>query len=371
MVQPKYSPEEALQRIKLMMKYDSSKTLNENVQTIEERTGTGEVALGAGTTGALGGAALGGTALSSSTALAAPVTTALGGSAYAATSVGYALGAGSATAAATIGGAVIGGVAALALAPLAYWLITKDTGANKVKKFFEMCSSEGAKIAKLERKIDDRTLRDMSDNINDAVNYSTWGFLAGTDEEKLFDQFRALQDGTASDFCALVNQYNKNYGDLWDDLDGDIDAEDEWNQIFRPLRNCVEDSLLTIADETEQDCKSNPDQKKCQPLNKIQGGGYTVCTGMFTKGCKTEPEGAVGKVQACLGGLVKDGKFGPKTEAKLREKAPEFAGGFRENEVEKICSKVASTTSVSGATPEVEKLASDTDEKIASLTEPF
>jgi hypothetical protein len=27
MVQPKYSPEEALERIKLMMKYDSSKTL--------------------------------------------------------------------------------------------------------------------------------------------------------------------------------------------------------------------------------------------------------------------------------------------------------------------------------------------------------
>jgi hypothetical protein len=31
MVQPKYSPEEALERIKLMMNYDSSKTLNEIV----------------------------------------------------------------------------------------------------------------------------------------------------------------------------------------------------------------------------------------------------------------------------------------------------------------------------------------------------
>lgn len=31
MVHPKYSPEEALQRVKLMMKYDSSKTLNENI----------------------------------------------------------------------------------------------------------------------------------------------------------------------------------------------------------------------------------------------------------------------------------------------------------------------------------------------------
>jgi len=36
MVQPKYSPEEALQRVKLMMGYDSSKTLNENKSVIFE-----------------------------------------------------------------------------------------------------------------------------------------------------------------------------------------------------------------------------------------------------------------------------------------------------------------------------------------------
>jgi hypothetical protein len=38
MVQPKYSPEEALQRIKLMMEYDSSKTLDENKKVISEQT---------------------------------------------------------------------------------------------------------------------------------------------------------------------------------------------------------------------------------------------------------------------------------------------------------------------------------------------
>ena len=34
MVQPKYSPEEALQKIKLMMSYDMSKTLNENKEML-------------------------------------------------------------------------------------------------------------------------------------------------------------------------------------------------------------------------------------------------------------------------------------------------------------------------------------------------
>ena len=38
MVQPKYSPEEALQRIKLMMEYDSSKTLTENKKVIKEQS---------------------------------------------------------------------------------------------------------------------------------------------------------------------------------------------------------------------------------------------------------------------------------------------------------------------------------------------
>lgn len=36
MIQPKYSPEEALQRVKLMMKYDTSKTLNENIIISEQ-----------------------------------------------------------------------------------------------------------------------------------------------------------------------------------------------------------------------------------------------------------------------------------------------------------------------------------------------
>jgi len=368
MVQPKYSPEEALERVKLMMKYDSTKTLNENKQSLNEQPTSGEVALGAGTTGALGGAALGGTVLSSTTALAAPVTSALGGAGYAASSVGYALGVtSSATAAATLGAAVIGGVAAAALTPLVYWLVTKDTGANKVKKLFDMCSTEGAKIAKLQRKIDDRVLRDMSDNINDAVNDSTFGFLAGTDEEKLFAQFKMLQDGTASDFCALVTQYNKNYGDLWDDLDSDIDAESEWNQIFRPIRNCVEDSLILLGNETEQDCKTNPEQQKCKPLNQVQGGGYIPCTGVFKKGCKTEKDGPIGKVQGCLGGLMIDGKFGPKTEAKLKEKFPELVDGFKDTDVEKICAVPAKPNDMTA----VEPLQVEPSDNLSSKTEPF
>ena len=37
MVHPKYTPEEALAKIKLHMKYDASKTLNENKVVVSEK----------------------------------------------------------------------------------------------------------------------------------------------------------------------------------------------------------------------------------------------------------------------------------------------------------------------------------------------
>jgi hypothetical protein len=312
MVQPKYSPEEALERVKLMMKYDMSKTLNENKSIVSEQYVAPTVAAGA--TGAALGA---GAVAATGTAGASVIVPVMG-----------ALGVGAATA-----GAIVGGAASVALLPLVYWLVTKDKGSNKVKKMFEMCSTEGSKISKLERKIDDRTIRDMSDNINDAVNYQSLGFMAGTDEEKLFTQFRNLQDGTASDFCALVSQYNKNYGDLWDDLDSDIDSESEWTQIFRPIRNCVEDSLMELKDESPKKVVKNEKDK----VERGGGGGYGDCAGAYSYGCKSP---AIAKVQACLG-LVPDEKFGPKTKAALKSKGFE---SFTDAEIDKICGKTPTPT---------------------------
>ena len=323
MKQPEYSPLEALERIKLMMKYDMSKTLNENKEVISEQYVAPSTAAGLAGAGVGAGLAAQTSLLGTAAIAATPATaTAWGTAAIAGTgpvaAVSSALGVGGVAA-----GAIIGGAAALAVLPLVYWLVTKDTGANKVKKMFEMCSSEGAKIAKLPRKMDDATFRDMSDNIDDAINDTTFGIKGGTDEEKLFAQFQKLQDGTASDFCAFVKYYNSHSdsGDLFDDLDSDIDAEDEWKQIYRPIRNCVEDSLLTIKDDV-----------------KVTGGTktkkYKVCSGTYTQGCYSD---VIKKVQGCLGGLVADGKFGPKTNEKL--KAAGFSSGFSDNDVDKICNK--------------------------------
>ena len=320
MVQPKYSPEEALQRIKLMMEYDSSKTLTENKKVIEEQyvapTAASAVA------GAGAGALYGGSLVGASSSVAAGAAGASGGAGLAlvapvSTALGVSYG---------VAGAIIGGAAAAALLPLAYWLVTKDTGSNKVKKMFQMCSTDEAKIAKLPRKLQDTDLRSITDDIEDAIVNDSYGFQGGTDEEKLFGAFKQLESGTASDFCALVKYYNSHSdsGDLFDDLDSDIDAESEWKQIYRPIRNCVEDSLLTLKDETPK-----KDDKK---TGGKTGGGYKSCSGTYSYGCKSD---VIAKVQGCLG-LVTDGKFGPKTKSALSGKG--FTT-FTDADVDKICKK--------------------------------
>jgi len=327
---------DALKRVLLMMKYDAKKTLTENIEEIESvdeqyvAPAVGATALGAGL-GAATGAGVGAAGLAT---MGAASSTAVGGAAM---SLGTALGGSTAAGALTIGGAALGGVAALALAPLAYWLITKDTGANKVKKMFDMCSTESAKIAKLKRKLDDGALRSITDDIEDAIVNDSWGFQGGTDEEKLFGAFKKLEAGTASDFCALIKYYNSHSdsGDLWDDLDSDIDAESEWKQIYRPIRNCVEDSLKTISDDTIKDCKTNPNQAKCKKVVPVPPvptkPKFKDCKGTYTVGCKSE---VIKKVQGCLN-IKTDGLFGQKTQGALESKG--FKNGFTDADVDKLC----------------------------------
>lgn len=365
MRQPDYSPQEALERVKLMMGYDLNKTLSENkekINTLSEAT-PGSVAAGSAAVGAGAGAAYGGIA---SAGLAGGLGTGAAGTSMAVgTALAPSLGAAGATA---LGAGVLAGAAALAVVPLAYWLITKDTGdASRVKKLIQMCSSESAKIAKLKRKINDTTIRSLADKINDAVNYSTLGFMAGTDEESLFSAFKSLRKGTASDACALVNRYNTEYGDLYDDLDGDIDSPSEWKQIYRPLRDCVEDSLLSIKDNTvtqndilarAKKCGYNSVEEYKKGVNGVpwkcpKTGKSTLtpgksrfkpCSGTYKYLCIAD---AIKTVQDCLG-LSADGKWGDKTQNKLKSIG---YTSFTDADIPKICKK--GSQEVEGESPEV------------------
>jgi hypothetical protein len=230
-----------------------------------------------------------------------------------------------------------------------------------------MCSTN-PNITKLPRKISDREVRDLADDIYDALNHSTLGFMAGTDEDKLYDTFRRISDGTSSDVCALYKRYTSTRGELYEDLSSDMDSPDEWEQIYRPMRNCVEDSLLEL--QKHNPCKVgeiiDPKTKACVKLtltndeklrkakacghnsweeykksnwsclkkggkNQKKSSQFKVCTGTYSIGCKSQ---VIRKAQGCLG-ITADGLFGPETKGAVTSKLGRPS--FTDADINTIC----------------------------------
>jgi hypothetical protein len=310
---------ESLNKVLLMMKYDTSKTLDENKKIIKEQEIGTKTAIATGTAAGTAAAIAGGaaaTGLSTSTALGAATYSAMGLGATLAPGLGV-------TAAAALGASVATGAAALALTPLIIWYMDKDNAKVKVERIIQYCVSDKSKIDKIERGLSDGEIRNLSDQLYDAMKG------IGTDEAAVYGAFKSLK--TASDFCSLVTRFNRDYGsegDLLEWLDDDFDQTSEWMQIYRPLRDVVEDTLLSLKDEAPAD-DEKPEENKPEE-NKPSGGGYKPCSGTYSYGCKSP---AIAKVQACLD-LVTDGKFGPKTKAALKSKGFET---FTDADIDKIC----------------------------------
>jgi hypothetical protein len=277
MVHPKYSPEEALQRVKLMMGYDTKKTLTENVKStstnLSEQTNIfKDIAAGA-TVGAGGGFVFGGGPIG------------------------------------LIPGAVIGGIYALIVG-----MTSSSIREDNFKQLVKACSTNKSELGK--KTLDDATFDKLSDTIYTAIDG------LGTNEDAIKSVF--LQIPTVPDLCGLVDNYQESYGDLVSDLDGDLDGDTEWRDyVFLPLRPAIRAS-------------KNASEKKDNDNQKTGGGGgggtsYKPCTGTYQIGCKSD---VIAKVQGCLK-ISADGKFGPKTKAALSGKG--FTT-FTDADVAKICS---------------------------------
>jgi hypothetical protein len=277
MVQPKYSPEEALQRVKLMMGYDTKKTLTENIDKI----GMNLSEQGRVMKDILGGASMGAAA----------------GAPFAAVGA--------------VPGAVIGAIYGLVVG------MTADTPReDQFKALVAACSTNKKDLGK--KTMDDNTLDGLSDKLNKAFNYHAWGFMYGTDEPAVKEVFSSIS--TIPDFCGLVDNYQEAYGDLYKDLEGEMDGDDEWRDyVLLPLRPAIRASKAASE-------KTNDDKK-------TGGGGtsYKPCTGTYQIGCMSD---IIAKVQGCLK-ISADGKFGPKTKAALAAKG--FTT-FTDADVDKICS---------------------------------
>ena len=293
MVQPKYSPEEALQRIKLMMEYDSSKTLDENKKVISEQPSPAELSLGAGGAVAGGAVAAGGLG-----ALALATKGAIAG-----------------TAAFPVVGTAVGALAGLGLGALLNWGVNKDKGKEGFALLMAACKSPGA--SKLVKKMSSSEIRSIAFTIEDAKG--DWN----DDEDAIAGALQKIE--TIADLCAVDKKVP---GGLVEFLDGITDSPKEWRMFTRPIEGMIEDTEVLLTPE---------EQKKTSAGGSGKGGGsktggYKACSGTYEKGCKSD---TIAKVQGCLG-LVTDGKFGPKTLEALSGKG--FTT-FKDADVTKICEK--------------------------------
>lgn len=272
MIQPKYNPKEALEKIKLNMKYDTSKTLNENKQLLNE---------------------------------IAPL----------------------------IWAGIV--VTPIAIGGIATWISNVTGGGDaieKTKRLLEGCSTvqKGLKAT-----LDDKTIDKLARDIYDGVTEKTAGIFFSTDEEKIKSAFEAMP--TVADICAVKLQYETKFsGDLFDDLDSDFDGEDFRKYIWLPIMDVI-DKTNKAVQQVEEDLEKK-DEKTDDGKKKTGGGGkesiFSPCSGTYKLYCLSD---AIAKVQGCLGGLVQDGKFGPKTQGKLEDKFPQFASSFTDSDVDKIC----------------------------------
>lgn len=194
MVHPKYSPEEALERVKLMMKYDTSKTLNENRESVKQLINEFVPVVVAGVT------------------IAAPWVAAAG---------------------------------ATAVTAIGTWIYNVQGGGDafsKTQTFFQGCSSLAANLKPTQSK---STHREAADSIYNSIQ----GF--GTDEDAIKGAISSME--TVADLCEMYKYYNKVYGDLYDDLDGDLDGESFRQYVWSAIAPIVEDAESDLEQTKEED----------------------------------------------------------------------------------------------------------------------
>lgn len=282
MKQPNYSPQEALERVKLMMGYDPKKTLTENKESITKQP-VNEVF---------------------------PIVAAV-------------------TALLPWFGTVTGALTTTGLAGLGTWIYNVQGGGDafaKTQTFFQGCSSKLAKDFKPTQ--DKNKHRSAADSIYNAIQ----GF--GTDENAIRSALSSM--ATVADLCAMYNYYTKTYGDLYDDLDSDIDGENFRKYVWSAIAPKVDDAEEDIQ-KAKQEVKTNKGGSGGGTGggtggSKVSSSKYKSCKGTYSLNCVAEP---IRTVQACLG-LAPDGKFGPKTLEAIKAKG--FTS-FTDADINKICGK--------------------------------
>jgi hypothetical protein len=345
MVQPKYSPTEALNRIKLMMNYDSSTTLTENEQKIKSLIKEDDIDTD--------------TEKSVSKILSACSSRAEAEGTLDAASIASAFN------------------RSFNYSPLGFNLGTDDSlwraQAEKMKKgnLDDLCNINrefedlgyGDFAQKLVDELDDEELAELMEAFS-AMSYRTKKeskLAVASTEQKNINWFKksfpCIFDSDANIDQKVIKNTNNyvyilikgNKGNLYQVFaDGRVKTKD--GKMTGKKISCNGSKIGFIAESTQ---KKKTLEEQFDENDLLGGGGstpsptptprprpgqnrYRNCTGTYTKGCKTDPTGPIGVVQGCLG-IVVDGRFWDKTQNALVAKG--YANGFTDADISKICEK--------------------------------
>jgi hypothetical protein len=331
MIQPKYSPLEALERVKLMMGYDPSTTLTENEQRlkslIKEDSPTEQSVIKLLT-------ACKGRAKTEGTLDAAAIASAFNKS-FNYQTLGF-----------------LGGTDDSEWRKQASIMKSGnlDDLCNINAEFEELGYGDFAKI--LIDELDDEELAELMETFA-AMNYRT-------------KKMGSLRVASTEQYD--INWFKKTFPCIFD-TDTNVDQNvqpNENNYVYILIKGTSRSQYKLFADGRikHMDDTSTGNKIRCQgskvtiiaesiqkknlteafddtkllrtnaptPAPRPRTTTYRPCSGTYTQGCYSD---AIKKVQGCLGGLVADGKFGSQTNEKL--KTAGFRGGFSDNDVDKIC----------------------------------
>jgi hypothetical protein len=120
-------------------------------------------------------------------------------------------------------GTLVGGVGGAVVGTIISIINGSDAASQKVQKIINNCGNKFPVTSRTNK---------IADGVYNAISG------VGTDEGGVYNAIKAST--SIAEFCGVVKSYKDSYGeDLYTALDGDFDAENEWVQIMRPLRDIV------------------------------------------------------------------------------------------------------------------------------------
>lgn len=389
MVQPKYSPTEALNRIKLMMNYDSSKTLNENEQSLKP---INEIALALPVIAALAtGGNVSGWGNSSTTKKIKVLSE--GCDKTDAKSVALKRETLSSVEQAklasqfkksfdwTVGGFGIGGGTDLEILRAALGVLESKGNYGDYCKVRELMDGKQFESDMIEE-LNNEELGEVVSVIQLLLTKSAKGNIKTRDAETAnvnwwIEAYPCLEvtDSFADPISVQTDRYGNSYVSVNFKIKGQVKefhllnngriytadthkytgkkVECTGTKVSVIAESLKKKSIYEQADLGNIDLSGNgvadldPEKEKKKKKLPVTNR-YRNCTGTYTKGCKTEPTGPIGVVQGCLGGLVVDGRFWDKTQNALIAKG--YTNGFTDADVSKICGKT-NDQEISGESP--------------------